>query len=248
MARPQVPMARPQVPPVQRAMQFQDAARKNPLAAMRMAGVPPKGISPQPSQGIGNLAGNMAIVPDKLISDFSLYRDVLRHLAKAAAAGLASNIDPETVSELKQETETVGIETLGRQFLGNKFSQLDQDTYKDMSEEEIAVEAASGGGLMALAAGGEFNGRVPGRGHGMQDNVYMPIQEEAEQVGTLAVSPKEYVVDSYTMAALGNGNPDEGANVMDAVVDNIREQAYGTDQQPNQINGLDALRPMMERV
>ena len=112
--------------------------------------------------------------------------------------------------------------------------------------EQIMEDA--GGGLMQLAAEGEFHGRVPGEGHGMEDNVYMPIKEGEEQVATLAVSPTEYVVDSHTMAALGNGNPNEGANVMDDVVKHVRKKAYGTDQQPNEINGLDALRPMIERV
>tara|TARA_R110001632_G_scaffold168424_1_gene287181 strand:- start:929 stop:1081 length:153 start_codon:yes stop_codon:yes gene_type:complete len=50
------------------------------------------------------------------------------------------------------------------------------------------------------------------------------------------------------MAALGNGNPAEGAEVMDEVVENVREKAYGTNQQPNEISGLAALRPMIERV
>ena len=110
------------------------------------------------------------------------------------------------------------------------------------------ARAATGGGLMQLAAGGEFSGMVPGDGHGMEDNVYMPIKEGEEQVATLAVSPTEYVVDSYTMAALGNGNPVEGAERMDEVVKSIRKEAYGTDKQPNQIDGLAALEPMMERV
>jgi hypothetical protein len=107
------------------------------------------------------------------------------------------------------------------------------------------VEAKSGGGLYELAAGGEFSGRVPGDGGGMQDNVYMPIQEGTEQVATLAVSPTEYVVDSHTMAALGNGNPDKGADYMDGVIKNIRKEAYGTDKQPNEINGLQTLMSMM---
>ncbi len=110
------------------------------------------------------------------------------------------------------------------------------------------ASAATGGGLMQLAAGGEFSGMVPGDGHGMEDNVYMPIKEGEEQVATLAVSPTEYVVDSYTMAALGNGNPVEGAERMDEVVKSIRKEAYGTDEQPNEIDGLAALGPMMERV
>ena len=116
----------------------------------------------------------------------------------------------------------------------------------EMSQQPIM--AAQGGGLMQLAAGGEFSGPVPGNGGGMEDNVMMPIKEGQEQVATLAVSPTEYVVDSYTMAALGNGNPDEGAQVMDSVIENVREKAYGTSKQPNEISGLAALRPMMERV
>ena len=113
------------------------------------------------------------------------------------------------------------------------------------SNEQKAMQS---GGLVGLAAGGEFSGPVPGDGHGMEDNVMMPIKEGEEQVATLAVSPTEYVVDSYTMAALGNGNPAEGAQVMDDVIENVREKAYGSDQQPNEINGLAALQPMMERV
>ena len=104
------------------------------------------------------------------------------------------------------------------------------------------------GGLINLAAGGEFSGMVPGRGGGMDDNVFMPIKEGNKQVGTLAVSPTEYVVDSYTMAALGDGNPSEGAKVMDGVVKGVRQKAYGTMKQPNEIDGLRALRPMMEGV
>jgi hypothetical protein len=109
------------------------------------------------------------------------------------------------------------------------------------------VNMAEGGDLK-VAEGGEFSGRVPGDGHGMEDNVRMPIKEGKEQVATLAVSPSEYVVDSYTMAALGNGNTDEGADVMDETVKQIRKKAYGSEKQPNEINGLAALKPLIERV
>jgi hypothetical protein len=105
-------------------------------------------------------------------------------------------------------------------------------------------QAAIGGGVR------NFEGQVPGQGHGMEDNVFMPIVERnrGQQVATLAVSPDEYVVDAHTMSALGNGSADAGAKVMDNVVDSVRKKAYGTDQQPNEINGLAALRPMIERV
>ena len=124
-----------------------------------------------------------------------------------------------------------------------------------MAANNPTVAAQSGGlismaegGDLKIAEGGEFSGRVPGDGHGMEDNVRMPIKEGKEQVATLAVSPSEYVVDSYTMAALGNGNADEGADVMDETVKKIRKKAYGSEKQPNQINGLAALKPLIERV
>ena len=107
---------------------------------------------------------------------------------------------------------------------------------------------AKEGGLIELAQGGEFSGMVPGQGGGMDDNVFMPIKEGNKQVGTLAVSPTEYVVDSYTMAALGDGNPDEGAKVMDRTIKQIRKKAYGTTEQPNEIDGLAALKPMAQGV
>ena len=129
------------------------------------------------------------------------------------------------------------------QELNNSFASLMGSTVDEF-------KARQSGGLIGMAAGGGFSGKVPGQGHGMEDNVYMPIVErqEGKQVATLAVSPDEYVVDAHTMSALGNGNADEGARYMDAMVKNIRQKAFGTDQQPNEINGLAALRPMIERV
>ena len=114
------------------------------------------------------------------------------------------------------------------------------------------VNRNMGGGLLGVATGSrfagpqEFSGQVPGDGHGMEDNVYMPIVDRAQgkQVATLAVSPTEYVVDSHTMAALGNGNPNEGAKVMDQKIKEIRQEAYGTTKQPNQIDGARSLESL----
>ena len=110
------------------------------------------------------------------------------------------------------------------------------------------LTARAEGGLINLAAGGEFSGMVPGQGGGMDDNVFMPIKEGNKQVGTLAVSPTEYVVDSYTMAALGDGNPEEGAKVMDETIKQVRQKAFGNTKQPKEIDGLAALKPMIQGV
>ena len=135
-------------------------------------------------------------------------------------------------------------EILNRALGGGKFLYKGKTTFEPT---EGLVETAQGG-LINLAAGGEFSGMVPGQGGGMDDNVYMPIKEGREQVGTLAVSPTEYVVDSYTMAALGDGNPEEGARVMDKTIKQIRQKAFGNTKQPKEIDGLAALRPMVQGV
>lgn len=104
------------------------------------------------------------------------------------------------------------------------------------------------GGLIGMAEGGKFSGMVPGQGHGMQDNVYMPIRDNGRQVATLAVSPKEYVVDANTMSLLGNGNPDEGAKIMDETIKDVRMAATGQKQQQKEINGLASLDRMRRSI
>jgi hypothetical protein len=155
------------------------------------------------------------------------------------------------VEETIEETEDVpidesGIGNLANQFLGNNLPQLDSKSYAGMGENEL--RKAAGGGLMGLAVEDEISGMVDLLLPSSEDNIRMPIKEEGEEVGTLAVSPKEYVVDSHTMSALGNGNPDEGADIMDEFVENIREEAFGTTEQPNEIDGLASLQSMLERV
>ena len=137
-------------------------------------------------------------------------------------------------------------EILNRALGGGRYQYRGRTVYEPTSPEDV-VETAQGG-LISMARGSEFSGMVPGQGGGMDDNVYMPIKEGPEQVGTLAVSPTEYVVDSYTMAALGDGNPAEGARVMDKTIKQIREKAFGNTKQPNEIDGLAALKPMVQGV
>ena len=130
--------------------------------------------------------------------------------------------------------------------------------FEDVDDKVLSAS----GGLIGMSYGGqmpmnnmdvkykEFSGMVGGRGDGMEDNVYMPIVEgeQGQQVATLAVSPKEYVVDANTMSLLGNGNPDEGAEIMDKTVKDIRKKATGQTKQQKEIDGLAALNRMRRSV
>ena len=161
-------------------------------------------------------------------------------LAKKAGVNIIEGV--QDVMGVKRQQQAQQVASLQEAAMKNAAMQ------RLMTASSDRMIAMASGGLIALAEGGEFAGRVPGDGHGMEDNVRMPIKEGKEQVATLAVSPSEYVVDSYTMAALGNGNADEGADVMDETIKKIRKKAYGSEEQPNEINGLAALKPLIERV
>ena len=207
------------------------------LAAVR--GAPP--APPAPPQG-----GNMPVfVPETqpqvpISKPTPSLNENLKKIGALIAASLAENaINSEVLHEAEREQE----EAMELQQMA--LQNINPYAGGPPMSSEIAMEA---GGIIGLAAGGEFSGRVPGKGHGMEDNVRMPIKEEGKQVATLAVSPSEYVVDSHTMAALGNGNADRGADVMDATVKQIRQKAYGTEKQPREISGLAALKPLIERV
>jgi len=207
------------------------------LAAVR--GAPP--APPAPPQG-----GNMPVFvpeaqpPAPIRKPTPSLNENLKKIGALIAASLAENaINSEVLHEAEREQE----EAMELQQMA--LQNINPYAGGPPMSSEIAMEA---GGIIGLAAGGEFSGRVPGKGHGMEDNVRMPIKEDGKQVATLAVSPSEYVVDSHTMAALGNGNADRGADVMDATVKQIRQKAYGTEKQPKEISGLAALKPLIERV
>lgn len=201
--------------------------------------VPP--IPSQQLQQMGQIPPPMLPPPEEKVS--------LNNGLKQASKYLAKDLLERALSEntkVNMEREKVEQEVLASL---QAIALQNNNPMKYIGEASVNPEmAAASGGLIALAEGGNFSGQVPGEGHGMEDNVYMPIKEGKEQVATLAVSPSEYVVDSYTMAALGNGNTDEGADVMDEAVKQIRKKAYGSEKQPNEINGLAALKPLIERV
>ena len=234
------------------AMAFQQEARSNPMGALEMARGP-QGLQAAPPQGAtGGMSpgamGGQAPIP-QFVPDEPPRPPKITKVGQILDRQIIDKDGNET--DLTTEIFEAFIDRMPSADAGTAMEKMlpkGNIVTGMIDQTRDEVTAASGGGLMQLAAGGEFTGRVPGDGHGMEDNVRMPIREGEEQVATLAVSPTEYVVDSYTMAALGNGNPDEGADVMDAVVENVREKAYGTNQQPNEINGLAALRPMIERV
>ena len=210
---------------------------------------PPMGMESMSMQAEAPAAPLMPTPPPAMpmpVEPPKTFNTMLKDMAKIAVRDkFNKSLSKESKEILEKKEEQENQAALQQKATEDNAIMLAMQRYSQ--DQNAATES---GGLIGMAAGGRFSGQVPGEGHGMEDNVYMPIvqRKEGNQVGTLAVSPDEYVVDAHTMSALGNGSADAGANVMDQVVEGVREKAYGTDKQPNQINGLAALRPMIERV
>ena len=242
---------------LQDILDYRNLANTDPMKLMQLQN---QMKMPMVNRAIGSRVG----AGDQPQQEQETWSEMVRDSGPAVYASyMNKGIDEETKKEILELEKQKELEQLLAeqdqadadigllQFAG---PQINNMVAQGQALEQGSVPAKTGGGLMQLAIGGspmptrKFSGPVQGDGHGMEDNVFMPIKDRGQQVATLAVSPKEYVVDAHTMAALGNGNPDAGAKVMDNVVENVREKAYGTDQQPNEISGLAALRPMIERV
>ena len=216
----------------------------NPVAPMQAP------MAPQAPSGLAGMPMNTQApipVPIPMSGRDMAEMDVKQNVNEILTATLPDG-DSLAAKALEVLTKNAGVDIT--EAVETQYSLVDTQAAQPFMEmammedaDPVQFNAQYGGGIMGLKAGGEFSGRVEGDGGGMEDNVYMPIveREKGSQVGTLAVSPSEYVIDSHTMAALGNGNADEGADVMDNVVKDIRKDAYGNTRQPNEINGLASL-------
>jgi hypothetical protein len=116
------------------------------------------------------------------------------------------------------------------------------------------VPAASGGNLQDLyeGMGGDiqtFKGLVEGGeigADGMSDDVEFDVIDGGEEGPDKALLSKdEYVIDAHSVAALGNGSTDAGADRLDKFVANLRNKAYNKGKQPKQLNGLKELATLM---
>jgi hypothetical protein len=78
--------------------------------------------------------------------------------------------------------------------------------------------------------------RGSGNGDGMSDDLIFEVKGGGE-INKAALSEDEYIVDAFTVSALGNGSSDAGAKILDEFREEIRRKAYGKKKQPNQIDG-----------
>lgn len=106
------------------------------------------------------------------------------------------------------------------------------------------------GGLSAmLAEGGQgksgyFEGMVEGEGDGMDDTVDFKVEGDPI-IKRAKLSNEEYVMPADSVAILGNGSSDAGAEKLDDFIKYIRSKAFGTTKQQNEINASKELKGLV---
>lgn len=107
----------------------------------------------------------------------------------------------------------------------------------DLGEAPVTY-MATGGDTSDM---GMFTGMVEApQGDGMSDNVSFEVVGDP-QIKQAMLSPDEYVMDAFTVAALGNGSSDAGAEKLDEFRKALREKVYGKEAQPKQVDGAKEL-------
>ena len=169
-------------------------------------------------------------------------------LKSAGAAGLAA-LAPAFAPEVEEEGPTGPIQSIKTENVYQGQSKEDIDkfirqggTTPQFFEQRVLQPGIyrQEGGSMSSPEGRMFSGMVEGRGDGMSDEVAFDVVGDP-QIDTAMLSPDEYVMDAYTVAALGNGSSDAGAEKLDAFRTALREKVYGKQSQPNEIDGAKEL-------
>tara|TARA_R110000751_G_scaffold196149_1_gene301441 strand:- start:1096 stop:2232 length:1137 start_codon:yes stop_codon:yes gene_type:complete len=169
-------------------------------------------------------------------------------LGGAATTGLAA-MAPMMAPEIPEEGPTGPIQSIKTENVYQGQSKEDIDkfirqggTTPQFFEQRVLQPGIyrQEGGSMSSPEGRMFSGMVEGRGDGMSDEVAFDVVGDP-QIDTAMLSPDEYVMDAYTVAALGNGSSDAGAEKLDAFRTALREKVYGKQSQPNEIDGAKEL-------
>jgi len=86
--------------------------------------------------------------------------------------------------------------------------------------------------LKEMSPDAQIEGKIEGNGKGMDDQVPGMIGDQQP----VAVSPGEFIVPADVVSGLGDGDTDAGANELERMMEKVRQERTGTDQQPQPVN------------
>lgn len=203
-----------------------------------VAGYQP-GISPELNYGFYNPSASQ--LQTKVLKDGGLARyakpsmmGMSTKLSSGGLAALAEGGDVAEAAEMPNEKEVIVNavnavkgnmpEEQAAIVLAQFVQTYGEDALKELVEDVRKGEYDN--------VGGKADGMVDGGGDGMSDSVPATIDGQQD----LLVSKDEYVVDAPTVAMIGNGSSDAGAEKLDKMREEVRKAATGSRIQPKKID------------
>ena len=155
-------------------------------------------------------------------------------LAGGGLAALAEGGDVEDAMEMPNEKEVIvnAVNAVKGNMDEEQASLVLAQFVQTYGEEALAdlVEDVRNGEYDNI--GGKADGMIDGGGDGMSDSVPATIDGQED----LLVSKDEYVIDAPTVAMIGNGSSDAGAEKLDNMREEVRKAATGSRVQPKKID------------
>ena len=84
-------------------------------------------------------------------------------------------------------------------------------------------------------------------GDGMSDNISYEVSNGGDIIEA-RISQDEYIIDANQVKEIGDGNVNKGTERLDKLREIIRQQAYGTKEQPKEISAAKTLREFMKEA
>jgi hypothetical protein len=171
------------------------------------------------------------------------FNDFMKNISNTHAGLLmrVAGLDKQFESQLPQGNAGSGAESMNQLLSKNVYSNnAGSSVAAPLSNSSYSKQLAMGG-LLGYNEGGMpsqeqryFEGQVVGKGDGQSDEV--PFNVDGGEVDMAMLSPDEYVLAADVVSYIGDGSSNAGAAKLDQFMEDVREQAHGSDKQ---INGFD---------
>jgi len=153
-----------------------------------------------------------------------------RFIQEGGIAGLAPTAEPPNEKDLIINAVNAVKGNMDEQTASIALAQFVQK-YGEEALKELVQDVQDG---EYDGIGGKADGMIDGGGDGMSDSVPATIDGEQD----LLISKDEYVVDAPTVAMIGNGSSDAGAEKLDKMREEVRKAATGSSMQPEEIDAM----------
>jgi hypothetical protein len=192
-------------------------------------------------QGIAGLGGRRSAKDDDTFSSnprgnaYSRYTQQMQEGGEVAVdVAMQEQMPDESMAETSDANGGRLIELAALALLGR----LPEEESKIVIEQfvmefgEEALQMLRDRVLTDMSPNAQTEGKIEGNGNGMDDMVPGMIGDQQP----VAVSPGEFIVPADVVSGLGDGDTDAGANELERMMEKVRQERTGTDQQPQPLN------------